>query len=336
MFQLNLMFNCLLKQFRSFVRKTPLFFWYCLAIAIFIIVFLCNVVAIVFDSIELKFIELFKLLYAVPVLITLCSLGAYVFRLRRKVDIERYRFYFLGFIVLIFTVIYSVSFMGYDIQGVKRMQQYMEQSKQYKEETKEIAQENKEVSAKTQIAAQVVGIINLAEKAHWKSNGGDLQSYKSLKLLQSTTQNKELKKVISEQIEVIKNAYSAENLWISADSLNFICQLSQPPCAKGLEPDTKFNAKNIYDHSTELYKLWPEHARAASLLRNYETATHKDKVAVDDINKSLIRLMKNENEKLMVRKIALETLKYLNDFHPKLDDIFDFNSAISQWENRAN
>lgn len=279
-------------------------------------------------AVDKELMDFFKTLYALPLLLGFGCLGYFMFKLWRE-NFEKEKIYFLGFVVLLFTIIYCVSFMGYDIQGVKQAQEAAEKSEKSAEKSEQAAKtaENSE-----QITRATIEIANLSNRAKW-NNGGDFKSYKELVLLQEEIRNEGLKKFIIDEIKSIEISYDAKIIRPVADSLPFICQYSQPPCAKGFEPGEGFNAKNVYEHLS--YQLWPERARAASLLRNLKTSPNKDDVNMYDLYEKLVSLMKTENEKsLFVNKLAFETYKDLTGFHPKLDGVFNFDAAIEDWEVR--
>lgn len=273
----------------------------------------------------------FRIFYTLPLLLGLSCLGCFIFKLSNG-SFNKHLYHFLGFVVLLFTVVYCVSFLGYDIQGVKKAQEFAEESKAAAEKSVKAKEESEEIVRTT------TEILNLGNQTRWQMNGGDLKSYNALLLLQKEVKNDALRGILTEQINSVNSSYNADDLWRAADSLPYICQYSlsgELPCVRGLEPVEGFNAVNIYQHLTELYKLWPEHARAASLVRKIETSPNKDDVIPSDINKELVRLMQDENEKMMVRKIAFETYKYLNQFHPKSDGIFDFYTAIEDCKTKG-
>ena len=306
--------NCmkLCEEIKDYLKRISSFGWTVILIGIFLLIFISR--NFLFKQEELE--NLFKDLYTLPLLSGLSCLGYFIFKLKKE-KFDREVYYFLGVIVLLFTVIYCVSFLDFDTPWGKQAQKAAEKAEEYKD-----------------VAGKILEIFDLSNKAKWQqNNGGDYESYKKLLEMQKEIKNNELKKILAEQIDSIKNSYNAEDIWRVADSLPYICQRSDPPCAKGLEPIEGFNAKNVYDHLTTDYKLWPEHARAASLIRRIATYPNKNDMMFD-VNKELVRLMGNENEKMMVRKVALETYKHLNQFHPKFDGVFDFSAAIEDWEVR--
>ena len=306
--------NCmkLCEEIKDYLKRISSFGWTVILIGIFLLIFISR--NFLFKQEELE--NLFKDLYTLPLLSGLSCLGYFIFKLKKE-KFDREVYYFLGVIVLLFTVIYCVSFLDFDTPWGKQAQKAAEKAEEYKD-----------------VVGKILEIFDLSNKAKWQqNNGGDYESYKKLLEMQKEIKNNELKKILAEQIDSIKNSYNAEDIWRVADSLPYICQRSDPPCAKGLEPIEGFNAKNVYDHLTTDYKLWPEHARAASLIRRIATYPNKNDMMFD-VNKELVRLMGNENEKMMVRKVALETYKHLNQFHPKFDGVFDFSAAIEDWEVR--
>ena len=331
--------NCmkLCEEIKDYLKRISSFGWTVILIGIFLLIFISR--NFLFKQEELE--NLFKDLYTLPLLSGLSCLGYFIFKLKKE-KFDREVYYFLGVIVLLFTVIYCVSFLDFDTPWGKQAQKAAKESKGSAEESKGSAEKSQETAEKSKkfaeeakdVAERIVSIIDLSNKAKWQqNNGGDYESYKKLLEMQKEIKNNELKKILAEQIDSIKNSYNAEDIWRVADSLPYICQRSDPPCAKGLEPIEGFNAKNVYDHLTTDYKLWPEHARAASLIRRIATYPNKNDMMFD-VNKELVRLMGNENEKMMVRKVALETYKHLNQFHPKFDGVFDFSAAIEDWEVR--
>jgi len=303
------------EKIRKFFDERNLAFWiYAFAIVFFVVLFKIYVV-------NLKPEESLLRLLALPILIGLSCLGCSVYKLKKDGG-GKELYYLLGFIVLLFTTIYCVSILRFNIQGFKQEKEEFE---------KKI---NKATESSVNKVEKTAEILSLSARVNWQANGGDYNSYKTLLSLQNEIKNEDLNNFIIAKINAIKNIYDVDTIRKVADSLLYICQYSVPPCAKGIEPVEGFNAKNIYEHLTESYKLWPEHARAASLIRNRETSPNKNDVSLSDINKELVRLMKDENEKLLVRKLAFEAYKDLNPSSPKSEGIFDFNSVIKHFEEK--
>lgn len=246
---------------------------------------------------------------AILLLIILAVIGIGVYRSNKKLNNEKY--YFLGFIILLFTVIYAVSILDYDIsdKGVrKKLEEKIEKTES-------------EVTEVSDIVAWTLGNL---------SRGGDRNSYERLLSLQERVKNPEMAERVSDEVRGTGVFYDSEKVRSSINNYRAICKLSVPPCAKGFEPIVGYDAKNVYDHLD--YSHWFEKARAASLLINLKTATRQEEINMQDLCGKLVKLMQVENEdNLFVAKMAFETYKALSGFRSQSSDPLDFKSAINDW-----
>jgi len=184
-----------------------------------------------------------------------------------------------------------------------------------------------------------INSINLYKfQSLWDTNigfydGGSRNSYSSL-LNMEKSDNPTMKKLASDAVKTIKNAYDGSNINVmvlNIERWGYICRWSVPPCANGYEPSIGYNAKNVFDHLD--YKKWQERARAACLLRNVDSTinTHRDQVDKKEFCDKLVNLMGEQEPSLFVSKMALETYKALTGFSSL--GVFDFEGAIKDWEN---
>lgn len=187
-----------------------------------------------------------------------------------------------------------------------------------------------------------LNLINLYKfQSLWDTNvgfyeGGKRNSYLSL-LDMKKSDDPVIKKLASDAVEVIKNAYDGSNInvmVINIERWGYICKWSPPPfCTDGYEPAIGYNIKNVFDHLS--FGKWQERARVACLLRNidYPTNTHRSDVTKKEVREKLANLMGEQEPSLFVSKMALETYKALTpDF--KSSGVFDFKEAIEDWEQR--
>ncbi len=182
-------------------------------------------------------------------------------------------------------------------------------------------------------------IRQLGERAEWNNSyGGDRQSYLTLISWEQTINESQLKKLISSEIEKLKDQYRNSATSLIVEQLPAICVfITKPnvePCSEGREPSRGFSAKNVLDHlDRNKYSYWTERARAAYLLRHIDTSPNKDSVRIQDVYEWLIKVMKEENENsLLVSKMALDTYASLTNY--ELKQVFDFEGAIKDWEQK--
>lgn len=117
--------------------------------------------------------------------------------------------------------------------------------------------------------------------------------------------------VVMVMVLITLNIYAEDDscaLQKAIDKLPYICQQAQPPCSKGFEPIIGFDVDNVYQHLS--YPLWPERARAVSLLRKI---TDKDNIDRAILLEKLKTLIENEKEIPLVRQLAADTYTYLTD-----------------------
>jgi hypothetical protein len=175
-------------------------------------------------------------------------------------------------------------------------------------------------------------IRELNIQALWpnSSYGGNRQSYLILLNWKVKVKNPEIKKLIYGAIKNIESYYATDIMTLFIERQIAICKYSVPPCSEGYEPPIGYNAKNVFEHLSR--PLWTERARAACLLRNIETSSHKDQIDKKELCSKLINLMKENENSLFVSKMAFETYKSLTGFSSP--GVFDFDKAIEDWNKR--
>ncbi len=221
----------------------------------------------------------------------------------------------LGFLILLFTIIYCVSFLHYKIGGVIDISE-LEKTKENLKDVNDFV---------------IIEIGQLGDRSRWQNAyGGDRSSYEALLSLKEKIKDIERNKIVSTEIKTIESVYSPDIMTITMDNFPTICQLSDPPCTKGFEPSIGYNAVNVFKHLDR--PLWTERARAAALLRNIEKSPNKESVDRKALYEKLVKLMKKEESSLFVSKMAFETYKELTGF--STDGVFNFESAILDWEQR--
>lgn len=177
----------------------------------------------------------------------------------------------------------------------------------------------------------------LADRALWENTivCGDYTSYENLITCydQIREENKEFSKQIMKNIKRIKDDYKTSILLPKVDKISAVCQAGTMQGVSCLfEPIEGFSASNVIEQlDITKYQRCTTRARAISILRNIETAPDKDKVNIRKVLKMLVYIMK-EDPSLLVRKLALDRYSQFTDFSPK--DIFDFERAINDWEQR--
>lgn len=182
-------------------------------------------------------------------------------------------------------------------------------------------------------------IEKLKNESMWSVEGfqqGDRRSYLRLLSWLNEREDGVTKDLLTTAIEEINAAYATDVMLLHIEPIHnprgwWICKESADPCAAGFEPSEGFNAKNVFNHLDR--PLWQERGRAASIIRNIRTATHKDLVGKEQLFGKLLDRMNPEKENsLFVAKMALETYKDLTGFSS--DGVFDFEGAIKDWEKR--
>ena len=117
--------------------------------------------------------------------------------------------------------------------------------------------------------------------------------------------------VVTVMVLITLNIYAEEDscaLQKAIDKLPYICQQGKPVCSKGFEPIIGFDIDNVYQHLSG--PLWPERARAASLLRKI---TDEDEIDRAMLLEKLKVMFSDEKEIPLVRQLAADTYTYLTD-----------------------
>ena len=129
--------------------------------------------------------SLLNILAVVLLLLFLTLIGIGACLSKEKLNKEKY--FFLGFIILLFTIIYAVSILNYDIsdKGVR------------------VRQLEEEVTEVSDIVAWVLGNL---------SRGGDRKSYEKLMSLRERIKNPEMARRVSQEVQKTGKFYDSEKV----------------------------------------------------------------------------------------------------------------------------
>jgi spore germination protein GerM len=180
------------------------------------------------------------------------------------------------------------------------------------------------------LVSSLMSVSQLGDRCMWNTpQGGDYNSYFSLKKLEYEIDSETVKKAISSQLRRVYDMYKTEvrDYYISKQFA--ICKLGS--ACREIEPEQGYSAKNVINHLARY--MWIERAKAAYLLRNITPRQlSDDKLKWEDIFKPLINLISDTEWSLAVRKTALDTYAILTGFEPLKEDIFDFAGALEHWD----
>jgi len=244
--------------------------------------------------------------------------------------------FLLGFITLLFTIIYCVSFLKYKITGVvsiARLEEEVQKAKREVEEDRVAIVEVKErvIEVEERVKSNFE-VKQLGDRAVWQSAyGGDWRSYLRLLDWKNSIEDARLSQILLTEIERVQNAYITDVIRLHIDRWGWICiPHAIPACSEGVENTEGFSAQNVLSHLAP-NRHWKERARATSLLRNIKTASGKKEISKEELFGKLVDSMNSEKENsLLVAKLAFETFKDLTGFSS--EGVFNFEAAINNWE----
>ena len=176
-------------------------------------------------------------------------------------------------------------------------------------------------------------ITSFGRRALWSNEYlGSREAYYQLLNWKNAIMDPKTSQLISAEIKRVEDDYRTDIMRGNIDTWSVICKSHAiPSCSKGMENSEGFLAGNVITH-LDPHRRMDERARAACILRNIKTAPDKDSVNKEDFYKKLVGLMGEKENSLCVSKMALETYKDLTGFSS--DGVFDFESAIKDWEKR--